>query len=302
VLAGLRLSGNDTPQGDISMTAAMQLNIGIPPELRRDVYEQTMERLGFASPVKTTLEGLNQFYKAWCRSIGYDNVLKRIHIEEEHTGPFPVMDPNDFLTQWMRHGTSGSCWPSGEAMRGMLVHCGFEVERVAGQMLECNDPMNPNHGALRVWLDGLEYHVDPGIGAEDALPVIAERETATPSQAYGVWSSGDGHVWWRPGHSRRAIEVVMELRGLSGEFFANRYEMTKEFSLFNTTLYVRRNKDNGILTYGRGNVLRVDPEGVLTAEPIEQGSIPAFLVEQMGLSEEIVARVPLNDVEGAKFD
>lgn len=270
--------------------------------LRQDVYERLLERMGYAAKPDADLDTLNAIYKFWSRKVGYDNVLKRIHIEEGHDGPFPVMDPNDFIENWMRHGTSGSCWPSSEAMYGVLALTGFRPERIAGQMLECNDPMDPNHGALIVHLEGKRFYVDPGVAAEVALELVTGQPNRTASDAFGIWDEGDGHVWWRPGHSRRAIEVVMDLDNLSYEFFADRYEKTKEFSLFNTTLYVRRNRDEGIVTMGRGNILRVDPTGELTAEPIDEKDAPAFLIEQMGLSEEIVARVPIRDQEGALFE
>ena len=282
-------------------TAAAPLPI-VSTVLRREVYERLMERMGFASDPEPTEETLNRIYKFWSRDVGYDNVLKRIYIAEGHEGPFPVMDPNDFIESWMQHGTSGSCWPSSEALYGVLVHAGFTPERVAGQMLECNDPMDPNHGALIVHLDGRRLYVDPGVAAEEALEIIPGQPNRTASKAFGIWDKGDGHVWWQPGHSRRAIEVVMDLRDLSYEFFADRYEKTKEFSLFNTALYIRRNRDDGILTFGRGNVLRVDTEGNLTAQPMDDARVPEFLVEHMGLSEEIAARVPLKDEEGAEFE
>jgi arylamine N-acetyltransferase len=284
------------------MASLNPTTVSVTTALRQDIYEQVLDRFGFDRKPDPSIETLNAIYKAWCRRIGYDNALKRIYIEEQQTGPFPVMDPNDFLASWMQHGTSGSCWPSAEALFGVLELTGFMPERVAGQMLECNDPMNPNHGALIVHLDGRRFYVDPGIGAEEALELIDGQPSKTDNQAFGIWNDGDGHVWWRPGHSRRAIEIVMDLHRLSYDFFAYRYEKTKEFSLFNTTLYVRRNRDDGILTYGRGNILRVDPQGELTAEPIEPAAVPAFLIEQMGLSEEIVSRIPLKDEEGAKFE
>ncbi len=273
-----------------------------PTLLRRDVYERVLERFGFDTIPDPSLETLNRLYKAWCRNVGYDNVLKRIYFGEGQTGPFPVMDPNDYLSTWMKHGTSGSCWPTGEAMFGLLELTGYDVERVAGQMLDCDDPMNPNHGSVMVHYDSRKFYVDPSIGAEQVLEIVDGTETRTDSKAFGIWCMGDGRVWWQPGHSRRAIEIALDLDQLSCNFFAYRYEKTKEFSLFNTTLYVRRNRDDGILTYGRGNILRVDPEGDFSAEPIEQSQLAAFLIEQMGLSEEIVSRVPLVDAEGANFE
>ncbi|MBL4639718.1 MAG: arylamine N-acetyltransferase [Kordiimonadaceae bacterium] len=269
--------------------------------LREDVYERFLDRVGYSKKPPATEDTLNAIFKVWCRDVGYDNVLKRIYFTDGSSGPLPVMDPNTFIDSWLKHGTSGSCWPSGEALVGVLELTGFNVERVAGQMLECNDPMDPNHGSMIVHLDGRRLYVDPGIASEAALELIEGQETKTANEAYGIWCKGDGHVWWRPGHSRTPIEIDIKYDGLTYEYFSERYEKTKEFSLFNTSLYIRRNRGEGILTYGRGNILRVDSKGDLTAEPIEPSDLIGFLVEQMGLSEEIVSKVPFVDEQGAEF-
>lgn len=283
------------------MAAVFQTFPSVSTQLRRDVYERLLECIGFERDPGPDLATLNRIYKFWSRDIGYDNILKHIHVDERRSGAFAVMDPNMFIELWIKHGTSGSCWPSSEALYGVLAIAGFQPERIAGRMRECNDPMDPNHGAIIVHLDGKRLYVDPGVGAEEALELVPGKPNRTASAAFGIWDEGDGHVWWRPGHSRRAIQVVMDLDRLSYEFFADRYEKTKEYSLFNTALYVRRNRDDGILTYSCGTILRVDPQGILTAEPINDGDIPAFLIDQMGLSEEIAARVPIKDDEGAQF-
>ena len=265
-------------------------------------YENAIERFGFSSRPEPTLENLRKLYKAWCRNVGYDNILKRVYYARGETGPFPVMDPNDFVSTWLQHGTSGSCWPTAEALFNILLKAGYDVERVSSEMLNCGDPMRPNHGTCFVRIDGDTYVVDTGVVAEEPLQLIDGQETKTSSKAFGIWSKGDGRVWWRPGHSRQEIEIAMIDRNCSAEYFSYRYEKTKEFSLFNHSLYVRKNIDDGIVTYGRGNVIRIDPEGEMTVAPIDQKDLPALLIGEMGLSEEIVAQTPLQDEEGAQFD
>ncbi|MEM8564662.1 MAG: hypothetical protein AAGF57_20645, partial [Pseudomonadota bacterium] len=73
-----------------------------------------------------------------------------------------------------------------------------------------------------------------------------------------------------------------------------------EFSLFNAVLYVRRNHEGGIRTVGRGNLIHIDLEGNMTGESIAEPELSELLVEQMGLSEEIVSRLPADD-GGATF-
>lgn len=262
------------------------------PTLRPKVLEQTLERFGFSRRPEPTLESLQALYKAWSRCVGYDNVQKRVYYAEGRTGPFPNMDPNDFLNAWMKHGTGGSCWPSAEAWFQILLSLGFDVRRVAGQMLECDDPMKPNHGTVIATINSVEYAVDTGMVGEDPLPLIPGIETASPNKAFGLWSTGKGDIWWRPGHSRRAIQYVTQFDPCTGPYFAERYEKTKEFSLFNDVLYVRRNKNDGIVTVGRGNRIVVTPDGEMSATPINPDEMKRILIEEMHLSEEIASKIP----------
>ena len=272
------------------------------PALTDENYEKVLDRFGFGSRPDPTLDNLNKLYKAWCRGVGYDNILKRVYYARKETGPFPVMEPNDFVTTWLKHGTSGSCWPTAEALFNILLKSGYDVERVSSEMLNCGDPMRPNHGTCFVHIDGEIYLADTGVVAEEVLQLIDGKETRTTSKAFGIMSKGDGHVWWRPSHSNQDVEIAMIDGDCSNEYFAHRYEKTKEFSLFNHSLYVRKNKNDGIVTYGRGNIIRVNPEGEMSVTPTDLKDLPALLIEEMGLSEEIVSQTPMQDEEGARFD
>jgi arylamine N-acetyltransferase len=271
-------------------------------DLRENVFEQVLERFGFSSQPDPTRETLDVVVKQWSRQVGYDNVLKRIYIAERQTGAFPSQDPNDFFNAWLAHGVAAGCWPSAEAMYGILFLIGFRVSRLAGTMPEVPDPMMPAHGGLNVYIDGRTFRADPSLGAEAALELIEGERTAQPSPAHGLWCEGDGVVRWYPGHMRNPLSTVFWLEDLSPAFYAYRNEATKAFSIFNHSLYVRKNRDDGVLTFGRGNLITVDPEGELTARPTAPEDVPGILIERFGLSEEIAARVPVQDDEGAKFE
>lgn len=268
--------------------------------LRMSLVERVLEHFGFSDFPEPTLDSLHRVYKAWSRGVGYDNVQKRIYFGEAATGPFPLADPNDFVEAYLKHGTGGSCWVAAEAFYGLLYRLGFDVCRVAGQMLNCNDPMKPNHGSVLVNFDGIDYAADPSMCGEEAIALIKGKSTSAASPAHGLWSHGDGNYWWKPGHSRTAIEYTTQFRPCSYNYFVERYEKTKEFSLFNSVLYVRRNTDDGILTIGRGNLIRVDNTGSMASEPIAPEDLPTYLIDFMGLSEEIVSRLP-PDVDGETF-
>jgi N-hydroxyarylamine O-acetyltransferase len=268
--------------------------------LKRAAVEQILEKFGFSTMPEPTLESLHAIYKAWSRCVGYDNVQKRLYFANGGTGPFPVADPNDFIAEFLKHGTGGSCWVVAEAYFGILTHVGYDLRRVAGQMLNCDDPMKPNHGTVVVTLNGIEYACDPSMCGEEAIPLIPGEETAASSKAHGLWATGDGNYWWRPGHSRAAIEYVTQFDPCTYDFFVERYEKTKEFSLFNHVLYVRKNRDDGIVTIGRGNRIDIDAEGEMSAREIDPEEITRTLIDEMGMSEEIVSQIP-PDNDGATF-
>lgn len=271
-------------------------------DLREEVFEQVLERFGFSTRPDPTRETLDEIVKQWSRQIGYDNVLKRIYIAERQTGAFPSQDPNDFFSAWLKHGVAAGCWPSAEAMYGLLYLAGFRVSRLAGTMPEVPDPMMPAHGGLNVYIEGRTFRADPSLGAEAALELIEGQRTAQDSPAHGIWCEGDGIVWWYPGHMRKPLSTVFWMEDLSPAFFAYRNEATKAFSIFNHSLYVRKNRDGGVLTFGRGHIITVDPEGNLTAELVPEDDVRGLLVDRLGLSEEIAARVPVRGDEGAKFE
>ncbi len=270
-------------------------------DLREPIFERVLERFGFSGRPEPSRATLDQVVKQWSRLVGYDNVLKRIYLTERQTGAFPAMDPNDFFTAWLNHGVAAGCWPSAEAMYGLLFRIGFRVSRLAGTMPEVPDPMLPAHGGLDVVIDGRTYRADPSLGAEAALELIPGVATKQDSPAHGIWCDGDGIVWWRPGHMRNALSTVMWLRDVSYAFYAYRNEVTKAFSIFNHSLYVRKNRDDGVLTYGRGALVTVTPAGELSATPVDPKDARGLLVERFGLSEQLAARVPIVDDEGARF-
>ena len=270
-------------------------------DLRDDVLDRVLDRFGFSGRPEPTRETLDEVVKQWSRQVGYDNVLKRIYLVERQTGAFPSQDPNEFFGNWLEHGVAAGCWPSAEAMFGVLHKLGFQVSRIAGTMIEVPDPMRPAHGALDVRIDGRRFRADPSLGAEAALELVAGERTAQDSPAHGIWSEGNDIVCWYPGHMRKPLSTVFWLEDLSPAFFAYRNEATKAFSIFNHSLYVRKNRDGGVLTFGRGHLIRVDPQGELTADPVDPADVPQLLVDEFGLSEEIAARVPVADDEGASF-
>jgi len=270
-------------------------------ELREEMLERALAYLGFSSRPEPTVETLNEIAKQWSAKMGYDNICKRIHIGEQRTGAFPIMDPNDFFESAILHGTGGGCWPSGEAAFGLLLSLGFKVDRVAGTMLIVGDPLYPAHGAINIEIEGRTYRMEPSLGAEAALELIDGVRTSHENEAFGLWQDGDCNVWWRPGHSRTAIETTIKLYGLSSAFFYYRNEATKRHSVFNNSIYIRRNRNKGSLTYARGKLIEISEAGNMSAVEVDPKDVGPLLIESFGLSEHIVDQLPA-DREGVSFD
>ncbi|MEM8983963.1 MAG: arylamine N-acetyltransferase [Pseudomonadota bacterium] len=269
-------------------------------ELRDETLERVLSHIGFSSRPEPTIATLNEIAKQWSRHFGYDNIAKRIYLEEKQTGAFPLMDPNDYFEFALAHGTGGGCWPSGEAAFGLLRRLGFDVERIAGTMLAVGDILFPAHGALNVYFGDRVFRMEPSLGADAALELIDGTATRHDTKAYGLWQNGDRQVWWQPGHTLNPVETTMTLSKLSSAFFYYRNEATKQFSIFNASAYIRRTRNDGSLTYAQGKLIEIDKYGEMTAAPVDPASLKSVLVEQFGLSEEIVDRLPV-DRDGVAF-
>ena len=57
-------------------------------ELPSGLVDAVLERLGVSSPAADR-DGLARIYRAWCQSVPFDNVLKRLWLEEKWPGRLP---------------------------------------------------------------------------------------------------------------------------------------------------------------------------------------------------------------------
>jgi len=81
------------------------------------------------------------------------------------------------------------------------------------------------------------------------------------------------------------------------EFFVSRYERANRVGFFNDTLMVSRRFADSIVTIGRGHrrVLTVDG---LTKTELTNAERDQLLIEEMGLSPEVVSMIPPDVVGG----
>lgn len=275
------------------------------PTLAPETVERILAKFGLPRMPALDLAGLNAIYAAFCASVPFDNVQKRIWFAGSQNAPLTGGDPTQFFENWLRHGTGGTCWPINGALCTLLDTLGFNARRIAGSIVIEGYPQGANHGSVLVTLEGVDYLVDGWITAFKALPLIPGKSTsavmgihdvrAVPIEGggfevlhYAGWSR-DGRVPFRPEPEHDPVDHF---------FFLARYERTKGIGFFNDALIICRHFPDFIITIGRYNKVRISSDGSVTKAPLTDAMRRATLIEEFGLSEEIVNAIP-PDVRGA---
>jgi N-hydroxyarylamine O-acetyltransferase len=258
----------------------------VPPGL----IERALAKLGFDAEPGIDRRGLDALYAAWCLQVPFDNVRKRIAMLEGVSGPLPGGLPADFLSAWLEHGTGGTCWPSSNGLHALVRACGFDVRRISASMFDRNDH---NHGSLVVRLAGEELMVDSSIqcGAPIALRRGLETRHDDPVHPIRVEPLGAGFlIHWGMAQSQATMPCRLMDDPVDEAFFLSRYEISRGYSVFNNALYARRNFPDRLVSYV-GNTRHEKSESGVTSRELAPGELERALVDELGLSEAIVARL-----------
>lgn len=262
--------------------------------MERPLLERVLERLGFSEIPEPCSESLQALYASWCRHVPFDNVRKRIHVSRGDAAPLPGATAEDFFEAWLRWGTGGTCWAGAGACRTLLDAVGFPVERGVATMLVAPD-LPPNHGTVRVALDGEWYLLDCSILHGEPLRLREGEPTEIVHAAWGVrceWRGGKAYIWWRPLHKVEGFECRLERFGAQRGDFESFYERTRAWSPFNYEIAARRNVGGEVRGLGFGHSVTLHADGSVTREPANTAERNRRLIEDLGLSEEIVAQLP----------
>lgn len=258
------------------------------------LLERVLAKLNFNHRPAPTLENLRAIYAAWCQRVSFDNVRKLIHKRAGDSGPFPGNTPEDFFEAWLRHGTGGTCWSGAGSFHAFLRSLGFKVARGIGTMLVVPD-LPPNHGTVRVTFDQAHYLVDCSMLHGEPLRLDENSETRIKHPAWGVRCAqrdGRWHVWWRPLHKVEGFECRLERFDAEPSEFAAFYEKTRPWSPFNYELSVRINRGENVIGAGFGHGVSLLSDGSVTNTPISHEERMRLLIEDIGMSEEIVSQLP----------
>jgi len=259
-----------------------------------ELFELILTRLGFSGRPEPTLGNLRRLYSAWCRRVPFDNIRKLIHVRSGVSGPLPGSSAEDFFSAWLRHGTGGTCWAGAGAFQALLTSVGFNAARGVATMLVAPD-IPPNHGTVEVTFDEVRYLVDCSILHGEPLRLDENSETRIKHPAWGVRCSrrnGFWHVWWRPLHKPEGFECRCERFGAESGEFRDFYEATRGWSPFNYEATARVNRGDIVIGVTFGKEVRLHDNGEVTQTPVSHEERKRLLVEQIGMSEEIVSQLP----------
>ena len=88
------------------------------------------------------------------------------------------------------------------------------------------------------------------------------------------------------------IDCRLDVIGATREQVCERHEATRVWGPFNYELSVRTNRGDRVIGASWGKRMESDANGRLHERPFEDGERAAWLIEDVGLSEEIVSRLP----------
>ena len=270
--------------------------------LTSELTDGVLERLGLAERPSLDLAGLEQVYGAWCRSVPFDNLVKRIHLASGSADPIPNGPPAAFFAAWLRDGTGGTCWPSSGGLHALLVALGFDARRGSAAMYDNLSGPIHTHGTVIVRIDGVDHWVDSSMLTERVFPLMPRQETRRDDLVHGVrvepvdelW-----RVWWTHPFLDEMIGCLLLDDDVSAEHYLARYEWSRGMSPFNTAVYATCNRDGARVTVAFGQRFERRADGSITSAPLGEHRTQ-ILVEEFGYSAAIVAQLPADDPPPAR--
>ena len=259
-------------------------------EVSPGLVERVLAKLGFDAEPGIDRRGLAALYAAWCDRVPFDNVRKRIAMLEGTPGPLPGGLPGDFLGAWLEHGTGGTCWPSANGLHAVVRACGFDVRRISASMFDRNDH---NHGSLIVRLAGEELLVDSSIQCGKPIPLRHGLETKLDDPVHPIRVEpvdSSYRIHWGMAQSRDTMPCRLMNDPVDEAFYLDRYEISRGYSVFNNALYARRNFPGRLVSFV-GHVRNEKTASGVTRRELAPAELRKALVEELGLSEAIVARL-----------
>lgn len=268
--------------------------VPLSEKLTPEIVEQILTKLGFSEPPTVDFSGLSQVYKAWCNKVPFDNIRKRIHLAKNNPHPLPGHDDVDFFQGWLRFGVGGTCWAGNAALYALLDTLGFACKRGTATM-QIRPQQPPDHGTVSVQCEEKQFLVDASMLHNTPLLLAPSKPTAIEHPAWGLSCTPLDKHWsirWRPLHMLDGCTCrIMEL-SVTRKTFRQLNEASRTRSPFNFSLYIRLNRGESVKGISDGMGFTYSSSGKITQETLTIEQRRKMLIEQMGISEEILSRIP----------
>lgn len=256
------------------------------------LVDSVLGRMGVPRP-DPDLAGLRSVYAAWCGAVPFDNTLKLIHTSEGRDGSLPGSTAEAFFGDWLERGTGGTCWAGNGALHDLLSALGFEVHWAIATMLPRPDVVGPNHGSVVVTIDGARWIADASILSGEPIAIRSEgQEDASEPLPRLSWLGAKPAVVWRMLMAPDGFPCRIERIGADAEEWDALHQRTAVWSPFNYQLSVRLLRGHASIGAASGQRFRFEPDGSLEASPLTADERVRFLVEEIGIAEEVALRVP----------
>ena len=247
---------------------------------------RVLDRLGLKGALVPDLETLDLLYAAWCRHVPFDNIRKMIALRSSGNLPLPGLEAFDFFENWLNNGSGATCWLMANALAELLKSIGFKTYRIAGSV---RDLGIINHGSVKVAINGTIYLADAALLLNVILP-LDQRTHVHNDPVYPVElePDEDSHLVWMktpPGMDYFCCRIFS--KPVDFPFFLDRYEDSRERSIFNQRLYARRNHP-GKLTIFWGNVRFIKTAKGINRDELTREQLCAALNEEIGISEVLI--------------
>jgi N-hydroxyarylamine O-acetyltransferase len=260
--------------------------------MEQALAQHVVARLGVARRATPDVDDLCRIYAAWCEAVPFDNVLKLVYLAEGRGGLLPGSASDEFFRTWLEHRTGGTCWAGNGALYDLLTAIGFEAERALATMLARPDVTSPNHGSVVVSVGGERWIVDASILSGRPLRLSAPDEPAGDDLPRLEWHEGKPHVIWRSLSAPQGFPCRIERIGVEPAEWEALHQRTAAGGPFNTALNARVLRGATSVGFAAGRRFAFDSAGTLTVERRDRQGRDRFLVEELGISPALVARLP----------
>jgi arylamine N-acetyltransferase len=270
--------------------------------LPAEILDRVKSKLGLPDRPGLDLAGLNTIYAAYSGNVPNDNIQKRIWLSGDKSRPVTGGEPIQFFENWLEYGTGGTCFPANGALCALLCALGFNAWRILGSVMMEGIEHEGNHGTVLVRIDDTDYLVDAQLAAFSALPLIVGQPASTGEGIHDIHAVPRGEefdVQWYPG-SNRQIPMFTRLdlkRGpVDHNVFLSQYALSalrdRRRSPFNDALFIGRHFPDRILNVGRLTLTEIFADNVAKKREITLAERAQILVDEMGVSAEIVHAIP----------